>query len=489
MTLPPRLRIPGALPSVVLAALLAALFTAPAPAANRALLIGVAQDAGGLSRPLPGIDLDLDMMRGLAAWLGFAPAEIQVMQDREATAEAVQRALGGWLREGVGPEDRVLLYFSGHGSQVPDLNGDETADAADEVLVLSDLAPALTPDGRASLTGVLLDDDLERALAAIASRRVLVVLDACHSGTATRSYALAPSQSGARSAVVKSYTYPGMPTGNPESAFRTLSRRPAHVSLAAAADDERSLSTERGSYFTLGLAEAVGSAAAVGRNLSAREALDAAAAFVAASLGPAGQALLFHPQIEGDPRLTEAPLGLIPAAAGAGPHWQRLRALAASRRVLEVRANRTRFALGETLELTLEVPFDGWLNLIAVDARDSSTVLFPNRRDRAHRVTAGPLRLPGTRPFSLPAVPPAGPVLLVAVLTAEPLDLYETGDGRRDAAGTLLDDYPRLSAVGTRAFAVAARAGGAVAAGLVETEVCPAAGCAAPADPLVTSQR
>src|SRR5579862_3467436 len=98
------------------AALLAALvLAAPASARPRALLIGVADVP---NNELPGIDLDMDNMKKVAAIMGFAPEDIKVLFNQQATHANVMQALNGWAREGVGPEDKVLIYFSGHGTRV-----------------------------------------------------------------------------------------------------------------------------------------------------------------------------------------------------------------------------------------------------------------------------------------------------------------------------------------------------------------------------------
>ncbi|MBL8895986.1 MAG: caspase family protein [Planctomycetes bacterium] len=82
----------------------------------------------------------------------------------------------------------LLLYFAGHGSQVPDLDGDES-DGQDEVILPIDV-PALAPQsGRsAGIENSISDDELRMHLAALQENGVFVwsIFDCCHAGTATR---------------------------------------------------------------------------------------------------------------------------------------------------------------------------------------------------------------------------------------------------------------------------------------------------------------
>jgi hypothetical protein len=70
--------------------------------------------------------------------------------------------------------DIFMLYYSGHGGQLPDLNEDEE-DALDETWCLYD--------------GQLVDDELHACLADFAAGvRVLVLSDSCHSGTVSKMF-------------------------------------------------------------------------------------------------------------------------------------------------------------------------------------------------------------------------------------------------------------------------------------------------------------
>ena len=77
-----------------------------------------------------------------------------------------------------GPGDTVYIHFSGHGSQVEDRNGDES-DGLDESILPYDARTGEVPDST--------DDELGALLTGLRTDRAWVVLDSCHSGTATRS--------------------------------------------------------------------------------------------------------------------------------------------------------------------------------------------------------------------------------------------------------------------------------------------------------------
>ncbi|SIQ00410.1 protein of unknown function [Rhizobium sp. RU20A] len=177
-----RARLCGLLASTGLLAT-TALAAGPATAADRALLIGI-----GTYQNLPpelflhGPKNDVVAMQGLLTkTLGFAPETIKVLKDGEATRDTVTGQIQQWLIDGTKPGDRVYLYFSGHGLQVKDLSGDEE-DGMDEALAPFDIKP-----GDTDFTNTILDDELEPLLAKLKDRQVTVVIDACHSGTISRS--------------------------------------------------------------------------------------------------------------------------------------------------------------------------------------------------------------------------------------------------------------------------------------------------------------
>jgi hypothetical protein len=148
---------------------------APADAASRALLIGINQYTG--VPPLRGSVNDVAFLSEvLSSRFGFAAKDVETLIDGQATRAGILSALDR-LAARSAPGDLVYLHFSGHGSQVRDRNGDE-ADGQDETIV--------PQDGRTQGVPDITDDEIGDKLKAIRAKSVIVVLDSCHSGTATR---------------------------------------------------------------------------------------------------------------------------------------------------------------------------------------------------------------------------------------------------------------------------------------------------------------
>ena len=147
---------------------------------GRALLIGI--DRYRYVSPLIGTVNDARAMKDyVSSHLGFSDRDVRLLLDGEATRDNILRAIAEWLIEGTRQGDDVFLYYSGHGFQQRDDNGDET-DGLDETLVPVDV----TVDGNGVPRGMITDDEMAALLAQLPGRRVQVVIDACHSGTSDR---------------------------------------------------------------------------------------------------------------------------------------------------------------------------------------------------------------------------------------------------------------------------------------------------------------
>lgn len=91
--------------------------------------------------------------------------------DEQATRDAVTTAIAEAAAD-LKAGDIFLLTYAGHGSQIPDFNGDED-DYADETLCLYD--------------GMLIDDELYELWSRFSDDvRIVMISDSCHSGTVSR---------------------------------------------------------------------------------------------------------------------------------------------------------------------------------------------------------------------------------------------------------------------------------------------------------------
>ncbi|MBN1198891.1 MAG: caspase family protein [Bacteroidales bacterium] len=122
---------------------------------------------------------------------GFLPEDIRVIADQQATKAGIVEALKA-LADRVNPGDIVCVHFSGHGQQIQDNDppGVDEMDGYDEAMIPFDACMNYKSD---SYKGEkhLRDEELGALLDGIRKKagpdgNVLVVLDACHSGTGTR---------------------------------------------------------------------------------------------------------------------------------------------------------------------------------------------------------------------------------------------------------------------------------------------------------------
>ena len=143
--------------------------------AKRAVLIGINK------YQVPGSDLngcvnDVKNLSGaLKTYYGFADKDITTLTDLKATKKAMQTAIQKLIVGGK-KGDTLLLHYSGHGSNVPDDNGDE-ADHRDEILCPTDL------DWKDTLRDDWLRKTFNRLRKGVS---LIVIMDCCHSGTITR---------------------------------------------------------------------------------------------------------------------------------------------------------------------------------------------------------------------------------------------------------------------------------------------------------------
>jgi hypothetical protein len=101
-----------------------------------------------------------------------------VLINEQATLANVHQAICQQLPAVSRPGDTVFIFWSGHGGRCADDNGDER-DGYDEYLVPYDAA---TGDLAATRRTMLLDDTFGRWLQELDGRKLVIILDTCHSG-------------------------------------------------------------------------------------------------------------------------------------------------------------------------------------------------------------------------------------------------------------------------------------------------------------------
>ena len=155
-------------------------------AETRALLVGVSayDETIGLAS-LRGPANDVALFRDVLERRGVS--DIRILADGvegQPTRAAILGALGA-LAADSGAGDLVLVTLSGHGTQQPDANGEES-DGLDEVFLPADTAHA--EPGAQAIPNALTDDELGAAILAIRATGadVWFVMDSCHSGSGLR---------------------------------------------------------------------------------------------------------------------------------------------------------------------------------------------------------------------------------------------------------------------------------------------------------------
>lgn len=136
---------------------------------------------------------DLQYIREALLQNGFALKDIDTLVNEKATKAAMVKALDN-LALKANKDDIVFFHFSGHGQQIQDDEKDgclDEVDGYDEALIPYD-AKAMWDDADYHGEKHFRDDLLEEKLNAVRKKvgnngSVVVVVDACHSGTITRS--------------------------------------------------------------------------------------------------------------------------------------------------------------------------------------------------------------------------------------------------------------------------------------------------------------
>lgn len=183
---------------LILCALALSATNAPASAVSanvHALVIGInAYEAqGGELQDLQGAVNDaLDIASALEE---TGVSSLRVLLDEGAHRDAIFSAWHA-MKAAASPGDTLLLTFAGHGAQEPERIPGSERDGLDEVTVLGGFRTA--PPGNYQR---IIDHEWRELVAAASDFHVVLVFDACHSGSMNRSLAMGRSRFGQYGAI------------------------------------------------------------------------------------------------------------------------------------------------------------------------------------------------------------------------------------------------------------------------------------------------
>jgi metacaspase-1 len=145
---------------------------------KRAVLVGINEYPDPAAR-LDGCVNDVFLMSSVLQECGFEPEQIRLCLNERATAQGIIDRFK-WLVEDPQPDDELVFYFSGHGTQLPAYGDEETVDSLDESLVPCDFD--WTPER------AITDDQIFELYSQLPYQTHLaLIFDCCHSGGMHRS--------------------------------------------------------------------------------------------------------------------------------------------------------------------------------------------------------------------------------------------------------------------------------------------------------------
>ncbi len=423
---------------------------------GRALLVGINQYQQPWVNPVRGSEEDAQATREfIKRQYGFLDGEIRLLVGPQATRRAILDSFKEWLVEGTQPGERVFFLFSGHGSRLKDDDGDErlgaSNDGMDETIVPFDV------DERPA--SQIRDDEINRLVAALAGRMVVMVFDSCHSGTISR----ALGQSGAMRDTVKY-----LPPLTDLAALKIAGSRGGSDPQGYAVEGDRqardlkltSVPVDRQSLPTAGLI--VVSAAQSGqlaRWIEIGGGYRGALSYLFTETQQ--EKLLTLRSLEGEVRRRMGDLYLqrkVPAPQDPvfevfGPEALYDEPLFASNQadLLGVMTNpnstsrlslrtldgKTHYKIGEKISYEVSADHAGYLYLLVFSEGDTAGCVFPNNEapeNQDNRVAAGRHRIP--RADSFYAQEPVGKDVVIALLSSQKLNLVY---GENYAWGQIFD--------------------------------------------------
>ncbi len=425
-------------------------------AETHALIMTIGEYRDGIP-PLAGVKHDAESARQIARRMGVKDENLRQYRDGELTLAGMQKAFDD-LYSRVADNDQVFIYYSGHGGRQIVRDPEERC------------AESLVTIDRQGFT----DADLERQLARLSSKaqKLVVFLDACHSGGVT-TRSVAPGAAGSSPFTPKFYARSGpdacskptnVVTRKIQGQTRSLGKGANnYVYIAAARDSEVSLDQPgKGGVATQAWRDCMSAARDTNGSggLSAAEIAECAQQRIFTSLANVRGFTPHHVSISGNrdavltfaeraapvaavasaPAKTIAPSvkpAVVPVAAAQPPSampaayytLQDIYNNRDDRRLVTLAASKPAFRINvDSVDFTLSSSHNGYIYLMMVGSDGKSfDMLFPNTIDRENAIQAGQaLKLP--RPsWEVKAGGPAGKNYLLAVVADTPRDFSKVG--------------------------------------------------------------
>ena len=150
-----------------------------------ALLIGISNYPNDRETVPLHTEKDLLVLQSILEAQSFPCENIHLLQNEEATKANILEQIQTFLLAKSMPGSVVVIYFAGHGDQIPDDNQDEY-DGKDEILLTYPIFPK-----KEKRAPYLRDDEIGAFLHQIRQKigeqgEVLFLVDACHSGAISR---------------------------------------------------------------------------------------------------------------------------------------------------------------------------------------------------------------------------------------------------------------------------------------------------------------
>ncbi len=385
---------------------------------DRALLVGMTDHQDSHINSLNGRK-DIEIARKFVQKLGYG--NIKILQDREATRDGILAGLS-WLAEGVGAGDRALFYYSGHGAQMRDDNGDEE-DGKDEIFIPWDTR--LTGNG--TIEKIIIDDEINMLLGRIAGK-TFVLLDSCHSGSATKSL----------NGTAKTVPYEGVRTKANITVSKEDSQEKGYAALSACRDDQTAIATPNGSLFTLAMKVAVEETERRGKGLSLNEAREICEDIIVEATAQMGNKP-YHPVVDGEESLLSENIFMSSSSAGkpassgeARRQFEGLLAEIANR--LNISTPKSSYRIGSPISLTVDVPQKGYLNIVCIGDDEIPVLLYPNREKEDNYIGRGMrLKIPNDiGGFRWTAEGPPGEITIYAFYTEEAINFWQKNQTKNE---------------------------------------------------------